>query len=72
MPWIGLEQLIGPISLVAHRLRFVPLFDLVAVVEAGRVVELGAPRTLEAQPGSAYAALRAAAAGTVWGRGASA
>ena len=60
------------VALVAHRLRFVPLFDLVAVVEAGRVVELGAPRTLEAQPGSAYAALRAAAAGTVWGRGASA
>ena len=61
---LGLTQ--TTVVLVAHRLLYVPLFDLVAVVAGGRVVELGAPADLARRPGSAYAALQAAAADTVW------
>jgi len=47
---------------ICHRLRYVPRFDLVAVVDGGRVVELGPPAVLRSVAGSHYARLLEAAA----------
>lgn len=53
---------------ICHRLHFAPRFDLVAVIDEGRVAELAPPAVLAANPASLYARLLAAAraSGSVW------
>lgn len=48
------------VLVVAHRFSTVQSADRVAVVDRGRLVELGTPADLAAQPGGRYAALAAA------------
>lgn len=53
---------------ICHRLHFAPRFDLVAVIDGGRVAELAPPAVLAANPQSLFARLLAAAraSGSVW------
>ena len=46
---------------ICHRLRYVPRFDYVVVVDAGTCAEFGTPAALAADPTSRYARLRASA-----------